>query len=763
MYVKCGSFTAALQVFDEIISKSSNDNGSEFLVQDVTLWNSIINGYFRYGHMSNGFAQFRRMLSLGVAPDGHSLSIILGACSEVSCVEEGKQIHGYIVRRMFYGDAFLETALIHLYAKCARVASAWVVFDKFEDKQSNVAVWNAMIGGFCENGQFERGLELFTLMKNEQYQLGSATFSSVLTVVSENKDLDFGCGVHCEVIKRGLEHDPYVCTSLLNMYARCSLVQEAYKIFDGVSESRRKIELWNVLIAAYVSNNCAHEALGFYRAMRSSGFGPDFYTISNILSACSKITSHDIGRQVHAEVIKRPLQSEKAVKTALVIMYAKCGYVEFAYPIFCAINEKDIVCWGSMISGFCINNKFEEALHLFKEMNVGGVKSDSSVMASVIAACGALEYAHFGFAVHGYVIKNGTSSHVFVDSSLIDLYAKLGMLDMAEIVFSNMPRDCLVAWNSIISCYNRNGLPELSVSLLPKIVHYGLVLDSVTITNALVAISSMAALLKGKSLHCYQIKHEIQSDLRVHNTLINMYIKCGCFGYAQRIFRNMVQRNIVTWNSMIAGYGSHGDGVKAIRTFDNMKQLEEIPDEITFLLLISACSYSGLTEEGISLFNLMRKEYKIEPRMEHCVNMVDLLGRAGRLSEAYAFVDNMPIKPNKNIWLSMLSACRIHKNIALGELSARNLLEMEPTRGSNYVQLVNLYAEEGLWEKAANMRTTMRAKGLKKNPGCSWIEMKDRHNVFFSGDSSSYLTLEIYETLNSLMGIMELDEELMNL
>ncbi|KAK9106497.1 hypothetical protein Syun_022508 [Stephania yunnanensis] len=739
MYVKCGSFSTALQVFDEITSQNSTDNGSEFLVQDVTLWNSIIGGYFRYGHMSDGFAQFRRMLSLGVAPDGHSLSIILGACSDVHCVEEGKQIHGYIARHMFYEDAFLETSLIHMYAKCARPASAWAVFDKLEDKQSNVAVWNAMIGGFCENGQWERGLELFTLMKNEQCQLGSATFSSVLTAVSENEDLDFGCGVHCDVMKRGLEHDPYVCTSLLNMYARCTLVHEAYKIFNGVSESHRRTELWNVLIAAYVSNDSVYEALDFYRTMRSSGFQPDFYTISNILSACSKITSHDIGRQFHAEAIKRPLQTEKAVKTALVIMYC------------------EMWIW------FCINNKFEEVLHLFKEMNVGGVKSDSSVMASVIAACGALEYAHFGFAVHGYVIKNGTSSHVFVDSSLIDLYAKLEMPYMAEIVFSSMPRDSLVAWNSIISCYNRNGLPELSVSLLPKIVHSGLVLDSVTITNALVAISSIAALLKGKSLHCYQIKHEIQSDLQVHNTLINMYIKCGCFGYAQHIFRNMDQRNIVTWNSMISGYGSHGDGLKAIGIFDDMKQLGEIPDEITFLSLISACSYSGLTEEGISLFNCMREEYKIEPRMEHYVNIVDLLGRAGCLSEAYAFIDNMPIEPSKNIWSSMLSSCRIHKNVALGELSANNLLKMEPTRGSNYVQLMNLYAEEGSWEKAANLRTTMKAKGLKKNPGCSWIEMKDGHNVFFSGDSSSYLTLEIYETLNSLMNIIELDGELMNL
>ncbi|XP_057979359.1 pentatricopeptide repeat-containing protein At2g40720 isoform X2 [Malania oleifera] len=698
MYAKCGSLASAVEVFAEM-------SESQVAVQDVTLWNSMIDGYFRYGQVHEGIILFSRMQSLGVRPDAYSLSILLGTCEGMSVA--GKQIHAYIVRNMLYGDPFLETALIDMYSSCGRPVDASRVFDKWADK-NNVVAWNALISGLCENGLWENSLELFALAKSESCTLGSASFSSALTACCYGEDVDFGRQVHCDAIKAGFEIDSYVCTSLLTMYAKCGLVELAEEVFDRTTI--KETELWNAMISAYV---------------------------------------------VHAELIKRPAQSSIAAQSGLLTMYSKCGSVEDAILIFTTMKERDLVAWGSMISGFCQNRKFMEALDLFRAMEVDGIKLDPDIMASVISACMGLENIKLGCGIHGYVIKIGLGSDVFVASSLVDMYSKCGFAEMARKVFSGMSQKNLVAWNSIISCHCRNGCPELALMLFPQIVQHGLCPDSISVTIVLAAVSSLAALLKGKIVHGYQIRLQIPSDLQVENALIDMYIKCGSLKYAQNIFWDMPRKNLATWNSMIAGYGCHGECLIAIRLFNDMKRSGIAPDDITFLSLISSCSHSGLIEEGLNLFQSMRGEYGIEPKAEHYANVVDLLSRAGCLDDAYHFIQNLPIEPNRSVWLCLLCACRVHRNIELGELAAQNLLRMEPAGGSDYVHLLNLYGEAESWDKAATLRVSMKEEGLKKKPGCSWIEVGNRVDMFFSGDSSSPRTFEIYETLNTLRRNME--------
>ncbi|KAL5720823.1 hypothetical protein ACHQM5_013454 [Ranunculus cassubicifolius] len=748
MYVKCGFLTNAVQVFDEMSERDG-------MMGDVTLWNAMIDGYFKYGCYGDGVGGIRRMKLMGVGPDGYSLCIVLGACSKLGSIVEGKQVHGYIVRNLFECDAFLDSALIDMYMKCGRPMDGLRVFDKLEDK-SNVVVRNAVIGGFCENGMWEKSFE-FYLQTKVDYNLGSAMFSNVLTACSYMNSLQLGMEVHCDILKFGFEWEPYVCTSLVTMYGRFMQVEDAKEVFDGIQD--KGIELWNAMISAYIVSDFVQEAFEHYEEMRLSGLQSDSFTITNVLSGCSTTESYDFGRRVHGEMIRRPVQSSTAVQSALLTMYARCGYIEDANLVFSTIKERDTVAWGSMISGLFQNKRYVDGLKLFKDMTNEGVPSDSPILASLAGASAALEYAELGTAVHGLVIKNGTSLDLFVSCTLIDMYAKCGLPDSAEIVFCEMPHRNIVAWNSISSCYSLNGFPELTIGILPQIISQGLTPDPVCITNTLVAISSLTTLLKGKSIHGYYMRRNIQSDLQVENTMIDMYIKCGCSKYALCIFENMDRTTTVTWNSLIAGFGSHGDCVKAIELFKEMQEAGELPDDVTFLALISACSHCGWIAEGLRLFQSMKEDHGIEPRVEHYANMVDLWGRAGYLNEAYSFIQNMPIKPDKSVWLCLLFACRTHHNISLGELAADQLMQMEPSRGSNYVQLLTLYGEGELWEKAANMRLSMKDRGLKKNPGCSWIEMKDKVHVFLSGDSSSHWTLDIYETLKSLRNNMKEDDD----
>ncbi|KAI3470969.1 hypothetical protein Pfo_027632 [Paulownia fortunei] len=747
LYVKCGSLCSAVKLFDNV-------SQCGVLGEDVALWNSIIDGYSKNGFFEEGMVQFRRMQVLNVKPDGYTLCIFLGMCNGFLGISYVKEIHGYVLRNMFDDDPFVITAMIDMYSNSCRPMDAWNVFEKLENKYC-IAVWNAMINGFCENGFWRNGLQLYSLAKSEGLELGSTTFSSVLTACSQGEAMDFGCQLHCDVVKTGFESDPYASTSLLTFYSKSGFVEDAERVFYLVRD--KEVGIWNSMISAYVNCGCADDALDIYTQMRRRQVAPDSFTISNALIACSMIGSYYFCTMMHGELMKRPIKDSVAVQSALLTMYSKLGSVKDAYKVFSQMQEKDVVAWGSMISGSCENRKFKEALYLYKTMESDGVKPDPRVIASAITACVGLGDGKLGCCIHGLAIKEGLDLDAFTGSTLIEFYSKCGQPDMAKKAFSNVLQKNLVVWNSLISCYSQNGLPDVSISLLPQILRDGLYPDSISITSVLAAVSQMAALLKGKIIHGYHIRFLLPEEIQVGNALIDMYIKCGCFTYAQRMFQNMSKRDLVAWNSMIAGYGSHGECHKAIDLFHEMRNSGTAPDEITFLSLIASCNHCGFIDEGLNLFRSMR-EHRTEPKMEHYINIVDLLGRAGRLDDACGFIENMAIAPDRGIWLSLLSACRVHRNVELGELAAHNLIKMDPERGSSYVQLLNLYVEAGLKEKAANLRALMRQNGLTKLPGCSWIEIKNKVDVFFSGDSSSPKIIKIYEILHSLKNSMKRTE-----
>ncbi|GER31940.1 pentatricopeptide repeat-containing protein [Striga asiatica] len=743
MYCKRGALSSAAELFDELSQRQD-------LVRDVALWNSILDMCFKCGGFEEGIALFSRMRALNVKPDGYTLCILLGSCGYVFY---GKEIHGYVVRNNFGDDPFVITAMIGMYSSFARPMDAWNVFDNLSEINQSITACNAMISCFSINGHFEICLELYYSAKRKGLEMGSSTFTSVLTACSHGESLDFGRQLHCDVVKTGFERDSYVGTSLLTFYAKCGCVESAERVFC-LAKDCREVGLWNSMISAYVSIGRPDDALGIYIRKRREQIVLDAFTLSNALVACTMIGSYCLGQLMHGELIKRPVKENVAVQSALLTMYSKLGSVKDACEVFGEMEVKDIVAWGSMISGFCENKKFKEALYLYKIMKSDGMELDSSIMASVITACVGNVDEQFGYCVHGLAIKEGLDLDAFTGSSLIEFYSKLGHPEIAKKVFSNVLRRNLALWNSLISCYSENGLPNVSLDLVPRILSDGLFLDSITVTSVLSAVSQMAALLKGKAIHCYHIKLLHNREVHVQNALIDMYLKCGCFRYAQNVFDRMPKRDVVAWNTMISGYGSHGNCERAINLFVEMQDSGTQPDEITFLSLISSCNHNGFVNEGLNLFQSMR-EHKIEPKIEHYINVVDLLGRAGCLEEAFNFIEKMAIAPDRSIWLSLLSACRVHKNINLGELAANNLIKLEPGRGSNYIPLLNLYVDEGLKDKAANLRALLRQKGLLKVPGCSWIEVKNKVHVFFSGDSSSERIAEIYEILDNLRNSMK--------
>jgi pentatricopeptide repeat protein len=274
--------------------------------------------------------------------------------------------------------------------------------------------------------------------------------------------------------------------------------------------------------------------------------------------------------------------------------------------------------------------------------------------------------------------------------------------------------------------------------------------NNVTIASVLPIIARLAMFQKGKEVHSFILRNGLETHVILGNALIDMYAKCGNIRLAQSVFDQMSAKDIISWTAIIAGHGMQGNGEQAVALFCQMQQSGMKPDHIAFVALLSACSHSGLVAEGWQYFHTMRKDYGIAPRMEHYACMVDLLGRAGCLDEAEEFIKKMPFEPSAAVWGTMLGACRIHSNIELGERVAECLFNLKPETAGYYVLMSNMYSAAGRWDDVAKVRKTMREQGLQKNPGCAWIEIKNKVYAFRVGDRSQPQSEAIYATLENL-------------
>jgi len=308
----------------------------------------------------------------------------------------------------------------------------------------------------------------------------------------------------------------------------------------------------------------------------------------------------------------------------------------------------------------------------------------------------------------------------------------------------------VVSWTSIVACCAQNGRDLEAVDLFREMQAQGIEPNSVTIPCVLPAFANVAALMHGRSAHCFVLRKGFFHDIYVGSALVDMYAKCGRVRDGRKIFDAMPSRNVVSWNAMIGGYAMHGEAASAVQLFHSMLKCKQKPDMVTFTCVLAACSQAGLTEEGRRYFNEMQKEHGISPRMEHYACMVTLLGRAGKLDEAYDLISDMPFEPDGCIWGSLLGSCRGYGNVDLAEVAAEKLFYLEPQNAGNYVLLSNIYASKKVWEGVNRVREMMKGVGLKKEKGCSWIEIKKKVHMLLAGDNSHPMIAAITEKLKQL-------------
>lgn len=553
--------------------------------------------------------------------------------------------------------------------------------------------------------------------------------------------------VHAQLLVSRLFKSGFLITKLVNGSSNLGEISYARQLFDEFIEP--DVFLWNAIIRCYSRHNFFSEAVEMYCKMQVAWVSPDGFTLPLVLKACSGIPSREIGRRVHGQIIRHGFGLDVFVQNGLVAFYAKCGQIVQARIVFDRLLNRTVVSWTSIISGYAQNAQPMEALRIFSQMRKMNVEPDWITLVSILRAYTDVENLDQGKSLHGFVIKLGLELEPDLLISLTAMYAKCGQVTIARSLFDKVKIPNLILWNAMISGYTKNGYAEEAIELFRQMTSKNIRTDSITVSSAILACAQVGSLGLAKWMEDYISKSEYKNDIIANTALIDMYAKCGSVDLARQVFDRTNDKDIVTWSAMIMGYGLHGQGQEAINLYHAMRKSGVHPNDVTFVGLLTACNHSGLVEDGWKIFHCMR-DYGIEPRHQHYACVVDLLGRAGHLTRAYDFIMNMPIEPGTSVWGALLSACKIHRHVALGEYAAKRLFSLDPYNTGHYVQLSNLYASARLWDHVSKLRVLMKEKGLTKDLGYSLIEINGKLEAFRVGDKSHPRYKEILEEVEIL-------------
>ncbi|KAK2995136.1 hypothetical protein RJ640_020776 [Escallonia rubra] len=413
---------------------------------------------------------------------------------------------------------------------------------------------------------------------------------------------------------------------------------------------------------------------------------------------------------------------------------------------------KDLVSWNSLISAFSRNECFRNSLNAFLRMRLETVLEPNEVtLICIISACtnsGALDE---GTCIHGFAFKIGLLRESKVVNSLINMYGKFGYLGSACRLFKNMLVPNIVTWNSIIMVHVLSGSGEEGIGLFNHMRRAGICPDRATMVTLLQGCADMGVGQQADSLHGYILHAGLIEDVSIATGLLTVYAKSGRLDSSCEVFGGIKNPDRIAWTAMLAGFAVHGYGGKVIELFELMVSKGQEPDHVTFTHLLSACSHSGLVEEGRRYFEIMSSLYRVQPRLDHYCCMVDLFGRSGHLKDAHALIETMPMEPNSGVWGALLNACNVSGNLELGKEVAERLFAQNPSDRRNYLMLSNIYSAAGQWRDASKVRTLLKERGLLRSPGCSYIEHGHKIHRFVVADRSHPCTEKIYMKLEEVI------------
>ncbi|RZC71782.1 hypothetical protein C5167_034948 [Papaver somniferum] len=614
-YAKFDNLTESKRVFNTIANKSQS------------LWNSTLVGYFRTGHHNEVlklYCDFKKHSSI----DSSSITFGLKTCIVIGSLQFGRGIHVDAVKYNLQRNGFVGSTLIGFYSKYGCITDARQVFDEISER--DVVVYTAMVTGYAAQvSDSYYGYEAFEVAR-----------------LMQKED--------------GLDPNKVTLVSLLQAAANV----EAYKEGRAVhGMNKRCVGSWNVLIAAHVQMGQLLEAFELFQTMSKEDILPDRITLANLLSSCGDMKFLRQGKSIHAYIIRREVQLDLVATTALIEMYSKCNRTNQGRILFDEIEAQDVIMFNVMVSGYLQAGFTDKALETICGMIKAGIKPDTATILNLLSLSADLREIRIGKEVHAYIVRRGMGSNVDIANQLLSMYAKFGLIEIARKIFNRITRRDLISWTWMITSYAQNAYASDALMLFRLMQEEKLQPDLVTLVSLLQAVSRLGCLLLAKEVHGHIYRNLLDKELLIINSLLTTYAKCGGIDFAEYLFKSIVKKSQISWNTMISAFGMHGKCL-----------------------------------EALDLFNQMLKE------------------------EAYGLVQHLPPRERTSALDALLSSCRIYGNVEVGDIVGRELLDLDPNNSATYVLLANLYAEAGEWGAAARIREIAKAKSLVRQPGYSYLQ-----------------------------------------
>ncbi|GAV76980.1 PPR domain-containing protein/PPR_2 domain-containing protein/PPR_3 domain-containing protein [Cephalotus follicularis] len=726
----CASLILKYAAFNDLKTSLLLFEQSVAYSRTTFLWNTLIRA-LSIARAHDEFASYNRMVRTGVRPDDHTFPFVLKLCADNFEVQKGMEIHGCVFKFGFDSDIYVGNTLLMFYADSEDLRDARRVFDEMLER--DVVSWNTLIGVLSVNGLYLEALHFYRKMNfRSDIKPNAVSVVTVLPVCAGLEDELMARRIHCFVVKVGLNFLVKIGNAFIDAYGKCGNAKASKQVFCEMVD-RNEVS-WNAVITSLAYRERYRDTLDVFTLMIDVGVTPNSVTISTMLPVLVELNLFNLGKEIHGFCLRVGIEADVFIANSLIDMYGKSGHSATASNVFQTMNAKNVVSWNTMVANFTQNKLELAALELVRQMQSEGEIPNSVTFTNIIPACARAGFLHAGKEIHARVIRMGSASDLIVSNALTDMYAKCSCLNLARNVF-NISLIDEVSYNILIAGYSQSTDCAESLSLFSEMGHKHMKHDLVSFVGAISACANLAATKQGKEIHGVAVRKHFHFHLFVANSLLDFYTKCGRIDLSSKIFDRIPCKDAASWNTMILGYGMLGELDTAINLFEAMSKDDGVEyDSVSYTAVLSACSHGGLVEKGTKYFEEMLTQ-NIEPTQMHYACMVDLLGRAGRVEEAAELIRSLAILPDANVWGALLGACRIYGHIELGTWAAEHLFKLKPRHCGYYILLSNMYAEAGKWDEANRIRDLMKSRGAKKNPACSWVQLKDWVHGFVVGET----------------------------
>eukprot|EP00250_Pteridium_aquilinum_P021517 c25151_g3_i1 orf=396-3839(+) len=675
MYANFKSVEEACRVFDVLPTKT------------IVCWNALISGCSQQGCEHLVFEHFLRMQKAGIKPDEVTFSSISSVCGNLGAAGQGELVYDQLIRSGLHVDTIAGNTLVDMYGKCGRLMDAHNVFDRLSNK--NVVSWNTLIAAYVQHGLSQFAVDLFEGMQRQGIKANNITLSCILSACSSLKDIGRGRALHEHAVKCGWCHDLHVGNALVDMYAKCGSVEDSFKAFDGLVV--RNVVSWNALITGQVLNEQSPCVLGFFLEMLEDEVEPNKVSFLSLLKSCGILGYICKGMVLHAWIVNYELQMDVALGNMLVDMYIKCRGLDEARKTFDSMKSRDVISWGTMITGYAQHEHSYCAVKLFCQMQKEGLEPSTILLSCVLKACGSIQDIHHGRLIHKDLAARRLESDTYVANSLVGMYAECGDLEDASAVFIGFSARDLVTWNAMIAGYAQKGSNWCALEMFKDLLLEDLLPNEVTFSCILNACACTEFIEQGRLIHCQVCESDYHTDIVISNTLVNMYCKSGALDDAYLVLDQLRYQDVVAWNAMMAGYVDHGCGVFAIDLFEKMQEKDVRPDKITFACLVKACSSTGELKQGNTIHEkIVASRVTVDSFIGNA--LVDMYIKCGSLEEAMAVFGKLCDRDTVS-FNTMISGCMQHE------------------QGFFALQFFEKMQEEGIKPDGVTFLSTIKASG----------------------------------------------------